>query len=322
MQRFDKIMRMVAFYFSVGLFLVLLPIILSYALGYKIDYRALKVYKTGILHISSNPAGASIYINGRVHPDVTPAQVEELKPGRYKVEVRREGFYPWERELVVRPNMVTRADRIVLFPIAQDMKVLSEREVIDFTVSDKNYIYFFSKAGLFRVNIDGSGLKRLSAYSNWPDAKIEKKFSPDGAKIMLYNDRKIWGVYLTIEKTLMREAEEARVEEIFESDEPILDAFWYSQSNYLIVVTCKDIKVIELKGGDKRNIVLLYKFSSWPRGIHYDEDRDTLYFTDAAKGPGSKNGTYLYKLDLRQKYFDSFLQLLLKRDGETKYESK
>ena len=322
MQSLDRIMRMAAFYFSVALFLALLPIVLSYALGYKIDYSAFKIYKTGILHLNSNPAGAAIYINGRLNRDATPAQIEELKPGTYKVEIRREGFYPWEMELLVRPNMVTRADRIVLFPVKQDMKVLSEQEVMDFTVSDNNYIYFFSKNGLFRVGVDGSGLKRISSHSVWPDGRVVKKFSPDGTKILLYSDNKIWVIYLTIEKTLMREAEEARVEEIFTSGDQIMDVFWYSQSTYLVVVTCRDIKVVELKGGDRRNIALLYKFTIRPRGIYYDEDRDALYFTDAGKGTDSGGSTYLYKLDLRQKYTDSLLKLLLKRDTEAEYESK
>lgn len=321
MRLIDKIMRMTAFYLSVILFLVLLPIVLSYALGYKIDYGEFRVYKTGILYINSNPAGASIYLNGRLHNDVTPAKVEELKPGTYKVEVRREGFYPWERELVVRPNMVTRAERIVLFPVTQDMKVLSDREITDFTVSDRNYIYYFSKAGLFRVNVDGAGLERLSSYSDWPDVKLEKKFASDGNKIMLSGDKKIWIVYLNVERTLMREAEDASVEEIFSSEDPIIDVFWYSQPNYIIVVTSKDIKVVELKGGEKRNIALLYKFARSPRGIYYDEYRDTIYFTDAGKDNGAQ-GTYLYKLDLRQKQFDSFLQTLLKRETEPKYESR
>lgn len=317
---------MIAFWSSTALFCVLLPIVLSYALGYQIDYSTLKVYKTGILYINSNPAGAAIYLNGHLFSDVTPAQVEELKPGAYKVEVRRDGFYPWERELVIRPNMVTRADRIVLFPVTQDMKVLGEREVADFTVSDKNYLYCFSGSGLFRLYADGSGLKRLSSYARWPEWLKGKKFSPDNNKIALYNDRAVIVVYLSPDSSRVQPpeaaAEEARVEEVFASSDPIVDVFWYSQSNYLLVVTEKDIKVVELRGGDKRNIALLYKFSARPRGVHYDDDRDTLFFTDAARGPGAK-GTFLYRLDLRQKYFDTFLQqLLLKKETETNYESK
>lgn len=322
MRRSDRIKRAIAFWASVGLFLILLPIVLSYALGYQIDYRAFKIYKTGIIYINSKPAGASIYLNGRLYRDVTPAQIEEMKPGAYRIEVRREGFYPWERELTVRPNMVTKADRIVLFPVTQDLKVLGEREVHDFAVSPKNYLYCFTGDGLFRLAADGGGMKKLSSFGRWPDWIKDKKFSPDGNKMAVYNDRQLQVVYLAPESSRVTATEEARVEDILTSPDPITDVFWYSQSNYLLVVTEKDVKVVELRGGDKRNIVLLHKFGARPRSVHYDEDRDTLFFTDAGRGPAAK-GAYLYRLDLRQKYFDSFLQQLLpKKDAEAKYESR
>ena len=61
-----------------------------------------------MIYVASHPAGANVFINGRLHGDLTPTRIEELKPGAYKIEVRREGFYPWEREMEVRPNMVTK----------------------------------------------------------------------------------------------------------------------------------------------------------------------------------------------------------------------
>ncbi len=168
MKKSDRIKRVVAFYFSITLFLILLPIILSYSLGYHIDFNAFKIYKTGLIYISSHPSGALIYVNGKLHQDLTPAQIEELKPGTYRITVKREGFYPWEGDLVVRPNMVTKADRIVLFPIAKEMKSIIEHEVSNFAISDKKNVYYMTTTGLFRSNIDGSSLRKLAPYSNWP----------------------------------------------------------------------------------------------------------------------------------------------------------
>src|SRR3989338_10106299 len=88
----DKVKRTIAFYFSVSLFFLLLPIVLPYSLGYHIYFHALKIYKTGIIYLKSQPQGASIYINSKIHSDVTPARIEELKPGIYRVEVRRNGY--------------------------------------------------------------------------------------------------------------------------------------------------------------------------------------------------------------------------------------
>ena len=322
MKNSDKLKRAIAFYVSVLLFFITLPILLSYSLGYRIDYRALKVYKTGIIFINSKPSGASIYINDKLYSDMTPAQIENMKPGAYKVKVKREGFYPWEEELVVRPNMVTKADSIILFPVMQEMNKITNRPILDFAVSDKGYIYYFAESGLYRSDNDGSNLKRLSVYSNWPKRMIKKRFSPDGDKFLCFNDREIIIIYLNLDKTAAKDGESARVESILTAEEPVIDVFWYTGSGYVIAVTEKYINVLELRGGARRNIATLYKFNATPHAVSYDSNNGSLYFMDRGKDDFSKNGNYLYRLDLRQKFFDYLMQLLLKRETEAPNEKR
>ena len=314
MRTIDKISRAIAFYFSVLLFCVLLPIILSYALGYKIDYRHLKVYKTGILYISSRPSGASIFINGEIHPSLTPAQIEELKPGTYKVEAQKDGFYPWEKEMVVRPNMVTKADRIVLFPIAQEMKTISRGEIRDFMISDNGFIYYMKRSGLFRSDMDGGDLRRLSAYGEWPGDIMGKRFSADGNKILFFTRHKLNVLHL--------EPDAVKVDEVFTSHDPIIDAFWYPSAGYMIVVTQRDIMAVELSDSEKRNAVSLYKFNSRPTGVIYDDNKGSLYFIDTRIGIGSKSMSYLFSLDLKQKFFAGLMQLLIKKEQDAGYEKR
>lgn len=320
MRNSDSIKRAIAFYFSVLLYIVLLPIVLSYSLGYKIDFKKLKIYKTGIIYVNSSPAGASIYINGKLHPDLTPSQIEELKPDTYRVEVKREGFYAWEKELTVRPNMVTKAERIILFPIMQKEKRILERDMTDFAVSGKNSVYCMTASGLFKSNLDGTMLKRLSPYSDWPKDIEYKKFSPDGDKFLFFNKKTVWVVYLDPDKAVARDGENARVEEVLASDDPILDVFWYSGAGYVIIVTEKYINVAELRGGGKRNTACLYKFNAKPRRFYYDSDNDSIYFTDIEKGSGNWDANYLYRLDLRQTFFDKLIKMLLKREPEALHE--
>lgn len=319
----EKLQRAIAFYFSVMLFCVLLPILLSYSLGYQIDYKPLRIYKTGILFINSNPQGAFIFINGKRNEGLTPAQIEKLKPGSYNVEVRREGYYPWEQELVIRPNMVTRADRIALFPVVQDIKMVSPREARDFIISDKNVIYYMASQGLFRSDMDGSNLKRIAPYSNWPKDIKGKKFSSNGTRLLLFTDRSVYVIFLNLDKQMTEDGEIAKVAEVLASDEPIIDVFWYSNPGYIIVVTKKGINVAELRGEEKqRNVVPLYKFNAEPEGLYYDDNNDSVYFTDTKKIALNREDKCLYRLDLRQKFFDSLIQQLLKRQAEARYEKR
>jgi hypothetical protein len=314
------IKRWVVFYFSLTLFFLLLPIILSYSLGYKIDYKELKIYKTGIIYLKSQPAGASVYLNGAILSFETPGRIEELRPGEYYVEVRKEGFYPWQKILVVRPNMVTKAEEIVLFPLSQEISRVIDRDMTDFAVSDNNVIYYMSASGLFSMNMDGTNIRRLSSYSEWPDKIKGKAFSPDGNKLLFFDNKHIWVIYLKQEKP-GDGADTARVEEVVKSSRPIVAAFWYSQSNYIVFVADKNINVVELSGQGVRNTVTLYKFISEPKDLYYDINADSLYFTDTAERPGYKAGNYLRRIDLRQKFFDNLMDRL-KKELDIRYEKK
>lgn len=324
MKNTDKILRAIAFYTALSVFFTLLPIVLSYTLGYKIDFKGLKIYKTGIIYIASHPAGASVYINGKLHKELTPMKAEELKPGNYNIRVVRDGFCPWERDMEVRPNMVTKADRIILFPVAQEIKKVMAKEMADFVVSDNKKIYYLTRFGLLRSDLDGGSLNRLSSYSDWPKNISAKKFSPGGDRFLFFEPSGVSVAYLDIEKPVSPGGETAQVEKIFTSSDSIIDVFWYPEANYIIVVTDKDIKVVESSRqiGLSRNIASLYKFNSRPRGIYYDEANGALYFTDttAPGAPGDRR--YLYKLELKEKFFNNLMRMLVRNQAEEGYEKR
>ena len=317
----DRVKRAVAFYFSVSLFLVLVPIVLSYSLGYYIDFRTFNIYKTGIIYLKSQPAGAYIYINDKVLATLTPTRIEELRPGAYKVDVKKDGYYPWQKEMVVRPNMVTKAEDIVLFPLTQEMKRITSYAVYDFAVSDNNYIYYMTDIGLIRSSIDGTSLKRLSAYSNWPRKIIGKKFSRDADKLLFFSENTIWVAYLSPEGVPAKGSEWAKIEEVLTTTSPIIDVYWYSESKHVVFVTEKDINVVELDGKGTKNAVILYKFDSRPQGLYYDKDNDSLYFTDFDILQAGEKKSHLYRLDLRQKFFSQLMERL-KKEFDIGYEER
>jgi hypothetical protein len=317
MNTIDKIIRWTAFFVSVAMFFTLLPIILSYSLGYNIDYRAFKIYKTGIIHLRSQPSGAVVYMNGELFGNLTPTRIEDLKPGNYNIEVRKEGYYPWYKELTVRPNMVTKAEDIVLFPLSQAIKKVLNKNVLAFTISDNNYLYCMATSGFWRANMDGTALVRLSPYSDWPKDIKATSFSPDGTKLAYHSDYYIWVIFLRPEKA---EAP-VKIDEVVKSREPIKQVFWYSQSSHMVFMAGKDINVIELGGAGARNIVNLYRFETEPRDLFYDRANDSVYFTDTGRIPGQKVRSSLYRLDLREKFFDQFMQRF-KKELDVRYEKR
>ncbi len=57
--------------------------------------------RSSSISIRSEPSSADIYIDGR-YSGITPDDVTELKPGRYKVEVRKEGYRTWSKSMDVK----------------------------------------------------------------------------------------------------------------------------------------------------------------------------------------------------------------------------
>jgi len=142
---------------------------------------------------------------------------------------------------------------------------------------------------------------------------IGKKFSPDSDKFLYFTKDCIWVAHLNMDRTsLVKSGESAKIEEILKIPNEIIDAFWYSESKHIVFITDKDINVLEVNGEGTRNIVTLYKFNARPQGLYYDKASDSLYFTDIIKGPDSKEGMRLYRLELRQKFFDQLMRRLKK----------
>lgn len=56
---------------------------------------------TGGILVSSNINGAQVYVDGKKHPDTVPTLVENLKPGKYTIELRAEGYTPAQQEVTV-----------------------------------------------------------------------------------------------------------------------------------------------------------------------------------------------------------------------------
>jgi len=63
----------------------LVPFVWSLATGYTFNWRALTFGTTAVLALDSTPPGAAIELNGRLLDAVTPATLERLTPGRYRI---------------------------------------------------------------------------------------------------------------------------------------------------------------------------------------------------------------------------------------------
>lgn len=130
-----KMQRRVLFYALIGIFFVVTPIVLVYAIGYSIDLRNQSFIPAGGIFLKTNQTGIKIYIDGKEHAEhketsflTTGALFNNLRAGTYAVKIEKEGFRPWERTIEVRQRVVSEFRTIFLVP--QEVPIIERKEVV------------------------------------------------------------------------------------------------------------------------------------------------------------------------------------------------
>jgi len=127
------------------LFLGILGLVIAYARGYRIDLEKRSLSSTGILAVSSNPKAAKIYINGKLE-GVTDNQLM-LPPGKYKVEIKMDGYMPWSKQYTLKGELVLTADA-TLFPQNASLAPLTNLGISKLMPIDRtDRLLLFSQTG-------------------------------------------------------------------------------------------------------------------------------------------------------------------------------
>ncbi|MFH1597626.1 MAG: PEGA domain-containing protein [Patescibacteria group bacterium] len=123
------------------LFLALAPVVLLYSLGYRYDWQMHSLYKIGSIKIDSQPDQADIYLNGQLVGE-SKHLITNLRPDFYTVEVKKEGYFPWQKQIEVLPAQTAIFEDIVLYRNDQDPENIIE-DILSYSVShDKNNIIY------------------------------------------------------------------------------------------------------------------------------------------------------------------------------------
>lgn len=108
-------LRKITVFFFFALFLILAPLLTAYSLGYRYDFKTGNIQKNGAFYIKSYPKGGEIFIDNKKRAQKTPTQIVNILPGVHKVEVKKENYVPWVKNLEVFSGETTFAEDIVLF---------------------------------------------------------------------------------------------------------------------------------------------------------------------------------------------------------------
>jgi hypothetical protein len=319
-----KAARRAIFIVFLAAFILVLPVILLYSLGYRTDLRHMRLIRTGILSLRSVPDGASIYINGVLTGKKTPQSIEGITPGTYSVKVEFPGYYPWEKEIRIKAKMVTRAEKIYLFARRSNVAKLSDADVTSFSVSPKGYLYYVARPEgiLYRSELDGKNIKVIGGPGPLIQGIRNERFSQDKEKVLYFNDYQLWAVHLSDGGSVeVKDTDESHRQVVLDlgnsgDGERIIDAFWHSSNQYVVVITNRRIQVTELDGLGGRNTFELVSLHNPYSQAYYETRNDTLYFADSEETPDGKGQGNIYRIEIGPKITLPIIQEVKQGRGE------
>ncbi|MFA6272535.1 MAG: PEGA domain-containing protein [Patescibacteria group bacterium] len=126
----------------VFVFIIVAPLLILYATGFRYDFNEYKVIKTGVLAVDSDPRNAQIEINGEATGSKTPKVIKNLFPGEYSVSIEKLGYFPWEKTLPVFANQSTTTERVGLLK-TDSPTLVAEEKVTDLIFSADNSYFAY-----------------------------------------------------------------------------------------------------------------------------------------------------------------------------------
>lgn len=107
--------------------------VILYGMGYRFGLENGKVglTGTGLLVTTSQPDGAEVFING--HLTTATNNTINLFPGEYTVKISKEGYFPWEKKIIITKEEVSKADAL-LFPQAPKLDSITANGVLNPTI--------------------------------------------------------------------------------------------------------------------------------------------------------------------------------------------
>lgn len=129
--------RTILFLICLFLFVLVAPLSIFYSQGYRFDFDppagGKRFTQTGGIFLKVRPKQVDIYIDGKLKKKTDfffgSALVENLLPKTYKVEVKKEGYFPWKKDLEIKEREVTEVKDVILFP--ENLNLTSLAKVVE-----------------------------------------------------------------------------------------------------------------------------------------------------------------------------------------------
>ena len=244
-----RLTRRIIFYIAIFLFLSVGYVAVLYAQGYKYDFEEGEFLKTGVFYLKSNTS-AEVYVDGEFAGKTSfltsSFSQDRLLPGQYTVQVKKDGYSTWQKNIGVDEGMVTDFPRVMILPIdgedANDLIVEIETLFLPLVTPIPSPI---KKSPQPTPMIIKSGDYQM-LNKTLIDARIEDQpkilatnvlgfsLSEDKSKIVWWDDRQVWLMHLKDQdyQPYMKTGERDLVLRL---NKTIKNAAWFRDSDHVVL---------------------------------------------------------------------------------------
>jgi WD40 repeat protein len=172
-------------------------LVVLYAKGYRLDIfqGRPKISKTGLLVATSTPNGASVDVNHNL--TTATNNTVDLLPGKYTISIHKDGYFPWEKDVMIAKELVTKADAL-LYPVAPKLESITatgvqtpildpSRTKIAYRVASQSsllngiYVYDMNTRSVLSLQ---SATKQIANDTTSLFSTADISWSPDGAQVL------------------------------------------------------------------------------------------------------------------------------------------
>jgi len=268
-------------------------------LGYQFNPKLKHFQKTGVISIRSLPSQAEVYLQDKRVDKLSPCDIRELLPGRYRIRLEKENFYPYEVNIEVKPALVSLLDAMLIPRIKDIEKIKPESNVYKFFVMEHLFgkkIIALAKEGIYIFNEDLEEIAKVAPVALTEQELTSIKGIREGRNnFVFWNLEDIW----LIDYGAWVVKKELTLEHLYKAPEPIETVFFGFKDHYLIIQT--ETKIIALDVKNRDVVFGIYRLNSKEAQVYYDISSDTLFIKD--KLPSSEKFT-LFKINVAKKIYE------------------
>jgi len=288
-----------------------------YSQGYRVDFKRKKIIQTGAFFFKISPRGALIFLDGKLAKKTDffgNAYIDNLLPKEYKVEIKKDGYLPWTKNLEVNENFATENKNIFLVPENPKFNLL-EKEVDNFFVSPNEKKIVLKKNEKEGWNLTLLDLTKNTSYPLLKERdfleKKEKvelldlKWSKDSTKVLL----RVWAKeekYFIVEigekpNLLPLNLPKGKINQIDFSPKDSQKIFFSQELNKTNGLFSLDYKDNQIVGPLLKDLLTFEIFNNdifWlnNKGFLYESDSSGNLIRQINQNPLSLNLKYQYQL--------------------------